>query len=72
MADTPRIPSITIRAWKYKCFFIADAFDETKTFRGDCISFRREDIDTFIKEWTARAEEVVIEDVTEEVSYEAV
>jgi hypothetical protein len=67
VAATPKIPSITIRAWKYKCFFIADVFDETKQFRGDCISFRREDIDTFIEEWSEHAEQVVIEDLTKEV-----
>jgi hypothetical protein len=72
MAATPKIPLITIRAWTYKCFFIADAFDETKQFRGDCISFSRKDIDSFIERWKEHAEEVVIEDVTQEVSHEAV
>ena len=71
MAATPKIPSIIIRAWKYKCFFIADAFDETKQFRGDCISSKREDIDSFIEEWREHAEKIVIEDVTEEVRHEA-
>jgi hypothetical protein len=66
MLATPKIPSIIIRAWKYKCFFIADAFDETKQFRGDCISFRRDEIDSFIERWKEHAEEVVIEDLCHE------
>jgi hypothetical protein len=67
MAATPKIPSITIRAWKYKCFFIADAFDETKRFRGDCLSFSRKDIDAFIEQWNEHAEQVLVEDVTGDV-----
>ncbi len=65
MLATPKIPLITIRAWQYKCFFIADAFDETKRFRGDCISFKREDIDAFIEQWKEHAEKAVVENVTE-------
>jgi hypothetical protein len=64
--NTPKIPAITIRIWQYKGFFVADAFDETKRFRGDVISFKRDDIDSFVDKWANAAIETIIEDTTEQ------
>ncbi len=66
MLSTPKIPSITIRIWQYKCFFIADAFDETKQFRGDCLSFKRDDVDSFVAMWSDKAATLTVEDTTAE------
>ncbi len=64
MSATPKIPSIVIRIWQYKCFFIADAFDETKRLRGDVISFKRDDVDSFVAMWSDKAATVMVEDKT--------
>lgn len=69
MTTTKKITAITIRIWQYKCFFIADVFDETKQYRGDCLSYKREDIDSWIAEWMEHADKVTIEDTTKEVSH---
>ncbi len=68
MLATPKIPSITIRIWQYKCFFIADAFDETKQLRGDVISFTRDDVDSFVAMWSDKAAALTIEDTTVKVA----
>ncbi len=64
MLATPKIPSIVIRIWQYKCFFVADAFDETKQLRGDVISYKRDDIDSFVFDWSSKAAAVTVEDTT--------